>query len=222
MTLWDNKTLGMAKRGKFITFEGIDGCGKTTQVRLLGEALRTEGRDVVETVEPGGTEIGRLIRKILLDPASKEITPRAELLLYFASRAQNVEQVIRPALARGAIVLCDRFTDSTLCYQGCGRGLDPAIILDLDQIACNGLQPDVTVLIDIDVATSKERARRRNERTATNETRLDDESAAFHNRVRQGYHALAKQHPERFLMINGAPKPGNIAKTIREALQQHV
>jgi dTMP kinase len=212
----------MTKRGTFITFEGIDGCGKTTQVRLLGEALRAEGRDVVETVEPGGTEIGRLIRKILLDPASKDLTPRAELLLYFGSRAQNVEQIIRPALTRGAIVLCDRFTDSTLCYQGYGRGLEPAIILELDKIACSGLEPDLTLLIDIDVTTSQERARRRNERTATNETRLDDESAVFHNRVRQGYHALAKQNPERVLTINGAPKAANIAKTIREAIQKHV
>jgi dTMP kinase len=213
----------MSTRGTFITFEGIDGCGKTTQLRLLADSLRTEGRDIVETVEPGGTEIGRLIRKILLDPASKEITPRAELLLYFASRAQNVEQVIRPALARSAIVLCDRFTDSTLCYQGCGRGLDPAIILALDQIACQDIQPDLTVLIDIDVATSQERARRRNERTAANETRLDDESSAFHNRVRKGYRALAEQHPERFLVINGAPKAAVIAKTIRQALlDRHV
>jgi dTMP kinase len=212
----------MGTGGKFITFEGIDGCGKTTQMRLLAEYLRAEGRDVIDTVEPGGTEIGRLIRKILLDPASKEITPRAELLLYFASRAQNVEQVIRPALQRGALVLCDRFTDSTLCYQGCGRGLEPAIILELDQIACRGLQPDLTILIDIDVATSQERARRRNARTATNETRLDDESAVFHNRVRLGYHALASQHPERFRVINGAPKIANIAKTVREAIQQYV
>jgi dTMP kinase len=220
--LWDNRILGTEKRGKFITFEGIDGCGKTTQLRLLAESLRAEGRDIVETVEPGGTEIGRLIRKILLDPASKEITPRAELLLYFASRAQNVEQVIRPALARGAIVLCDRFTDSTLCYQGCGRGLDTQTILDLDQIACAGVQPDLTILIDIDVATSQERARRRNERTANNETRLDDESTAFHNRVRQGYHTLSKQHPDRFLVINGAPKATSIAETIRRELSQHV
>ena len=212
----------MRTRGKFITFEGIDGCGKTTQMRMLGEALRAEGRDVVETVEPGGTEIGRLIRKILLDPASKEITPRAELLLYFASRAQNVEQVIRPALDRGAIVLCDRFTDSTLCYQGWGRGLDAQVILQLDQIACRGLEPDLTILIDIDVATSQERAQRRNERTATNETRLDDESAAFHERVRAGYHELAKQHPGRFLVLNGAPKIATIAKTVRAAVQQHV
>jgi dTMP kinase len=220
--LWDNRILATEKRGKFITFEGIDGCGKTTQLRLLAEFLRAEGRDVVETVEPGGTEIGRLIRKILLDPASKEITPRAELLLYFASRAQNVEQIIRPALERGATVLCDRFTDSTRCYQGCGRGLDGQMILDLDQIACAGLQPDLTILIDIDVATSQERARRRNERTATNETRLDDESNAFHDRVRKGYHALAKQHPERFLVINGAPKAATVAKAIRQELSQNV
>jgi dTMP kinase len=220
--LWDNKILGTAKQGKFITFEGIDGSGKTTQLRLLAESLRAEGRDVVETVEPGGTEIGRLIRKILLDPASKDLTPRAELLLYFASRAQNVEQVVRPALERGAIVLCDRFTDSTLCYQGCGRGLDAQMILDLDQIACAGLRPDLTILIDIDVATSQERARRRNERTATNETRLDDESTAFHNRVRQGYHALSKLHPERFLVINGAPKAATIAKIIRHELSRYV
>ncbi len=211
----------MAKRGKFITFEGIDGSGKTTQIRLLAETLRAEGRDIVETVEPGGTEIGRLIRKILLDPASKELTPRAELLLYFASRAQNVEQVIRPALERGAIVLCDRFTDSTLCYQGCGRGLDAQIILNLDRIACAGLQPDLTILIDIDVATSQERAQRRNERTATAD-RLDDENAAFHNRVRQGYHALAKQHADRFLIVNGAPKAATIAKIIRHELNQYV
>jgi dTMP kinase len=220
--LWDNRSLATEKRGKFITFEGIDGCGKTTQLRLLAESLRAEGRDVVETVEPGGTEIGRLIRKILLDPASKELTPRAELLLYFASRAQNVAQVIRPALQRGAIVLCDRFTDSTLCYQGRGRGLDAELILDLDQIACAGLQPDLTFLIDIDVATSQERAHRRNERTTSNETRLDNESAAFHDRVRKGYHALAQQNPGRFVVINGAPKVAAIAKIIRQELAQHV
>jgi len=222
VTLWDNKHLSTTKRGKFITFEGIDGCGKTTQLRLLATSLRAEDRDVIETVEPGGTEIGRLIRKILLDPASKEITPRAELLMYFASRAQNVEQVIRPALDRGAIVLCDRFTDSTLCYQGCGRGLDASLILTLDQIACQDIHPDLTVLIDIDVATSQERARRRNERMSTNETRLDDESTAFHNRVRMGYHALAKQHPGRFIVINGAPKAATIAKIVRHAINQHV
>jgi len=137
--------------GRFITFEGMDGCGKTTQLRILAKALREGGQAVVETVEPGGTEIGQQIRRILLDPASSSISPRTELLLYFSSRAQNVEQVIRPALATGATVLCDRFTDSTLVYQGCGRGLDVNVVLDLDRIACQGLKPDLTILIDIDL-----------------------------------------------------------------------
>jgi len=212
----------MPERGTFITFEGIDGCGKTTQLSLLASTLRAEGREVVETVEPGGTDIGRLIRKILLDPSSKDLTPRAELLLYFASRAQNIEQVIRPALEGGRIVLCDRFTDSTLCYQGCGRGLGAEMILALDQIACQDIQPDVTVLIDIDVPTSQGRAQRRNQHAASEETRIDDESTAFHNRVRNGYHALAKQHPARFLVINGAPKATTVARTIREALTKYV
>ena len=140
--------------GRFITFEGIDGCGKTTQLRAFAAWLRESGRDVVETVEPGGTPIGREARRVLLDPASVGMDPRTELLLYFASRAQNVAETIRPALAAGKIVVCDRFTDSTLVYQGCGRGLDSSVIRDLDRIACAGLQPDLTVLIDIDVATS--------------------------------------------------------------------
>ena len=151
-------------RGRFITFEGMDGCGKTTQLRILAAALRGAGKTVVETVEPGGTEIGQQIRRILLDPANNAIHSRTELLLYFASRAQNVQQVILPALENGSVVLCDRFTDSTLVYQGCGRGLDSATVLQLDAIACDGLRPDVTVLIDIDLETSLARARRRNGR----------------------------------------------------------
>lgn len=190
--------------GRFITFEGIDGCGKTTQLRHLAAALREHNqREVVETVEPGGTSIGQQIRKVLLDPANTDIFPRTELLLYFASRAQNVEQVIRPALERNAIVLCDRFTDSTLVYQGGGRGLETAIVLELDRIACRGLQPDLTILIDIDLETSLHRARRRNARTGDNESRIDDESAAFHARVRDGYLRLAEQHPNRIVVIDG-------------------
>jgi dTMP kinase len=204
----------MHKRGTFITFEGIDGCGKTTQLRMLGERLRAAGRTVVETVEPGGTEIGRQIRKIVLDARNAELKARAELLLYFASRAQNVEQVIQPALAQGAIVLCDRFTDSTLVYQGCGRGLPREPILELDRIACGGLQPDITLLIDIDLATSSERFRRRNERIGSAETRIDDESAAFHARVRDGYLALAEHDPGRITVVNGAESSGAVAKEI--------
>lgn len=208
--------------GRFITFEGMDGCGKTTQLRLLAHSLREQGHGVVETVEPGGTEIGRQIRRILLDPANAAIHARAELLLYFASRAQNVEEVIRPALALGQTVLCDRFTDSTLVYQGCGRGLDPAIVLDLDRIACQGLRPATTILIDIDLETSLNRAKRRNERFGPSESRIDDESAAFHDSVRKGYLALAAAEPARFLVIDGRAPIGDVARQIREALQNRV
>lgn len=207
-----------ARRGRFITFEGIDGCGKTTQFRLLAQWLRERGKDVVETVEPGGTAIGQQIRRILLDPASSEIQPRTELLLYFASRAQNVDQVIRPAIDSGRIVLCDRFTDSTFVYQGCGRGLDSDVVLDLDRIACRGLRPDITFLIDIDPETSLARARRRNERVGPAESRIDDESEAFHERVRRGYLALAKTEPERIIVIDGAASIGDVAQRIRETL----
>jgi dTMP kinase len=212
----------MQKRGIFITFEGIDGCGKSTQLRLLADHLRTLGRNVVQTVEPGGTETGKQIRKILLDPNTRNLHPRAELLLYFASRAQNIEEVIRPALPQGNVVLCDRFTDSTLVYQGCGRRLDTGIILDLDRIACQDIHPDLTILIDIDLATSMNRARHRNEKSASAETRIDDEPSEFHARVRDGYHALAKQHPQRFIVIDGSPGIGAVATKIWEAVQPHV
>jgi dTMP kinase len=209
-------------QGQFITFEGMDGCGKTTQLRLLAQHLREHGREVVETVEPGGTEIGRQIRRILLDPANTAIQPRTELLLYFASRAQNVDEVIRPALDAGSVVLCDRFTDSTLVYQGCGRGLDSAVVLDLDRIACRGLRPDATILIDIDLETSLGRAKRRNERYGQSESRIDDESAAFHENVRKGYLALAAAEPARFIVIDGRAGIGDVAKHIRERLRDRV
>jgi dTMP kinase len=204
--------------GRFITFEGIDGCGKTTQLRMLAQWMREHGHDVVETVEPGGTSIGRQIRKILLDPANAGIQPRAELLLYFASRAQNVDEVIRPALEAGSTVLCDRFTDSTLVYQGCGRGLDTEVVRELDRIACRGLQPDVTILIDIDIETSLARAKRRNERTRSDESRIDDEGTEFHERVRKGYLALAKAEPDRIIVIDGAAEIGDVGRRMREAL----
>src|ERR1700735_2048244 len=137
----------------FITFEGPDGSGKSTQARMLAERLRAQGHDVLESVEPGGTLIGQQIRRILLDPANKELTATAELLLMFAARAQNVEQWILPALAQGKIVISDRFTDSSLAYQGAGRGLGWETVLQLDRIACHGLVPDVTICVDIDSET---------------------------------------------------------------------
>jgi dTMP kinase len=209
-------------RGRFITFEGIDGCGKTTQMRLLAAFLRQQGRPVIETVEPGGTETGRQIRRILLDPSNTSIHAHTELLLYFASRAQNVEEVIRPALHSGALVLCDRFTDSTLVYQGCGRGLDPGIVTELDRIACQGLKPDATFLIDVDLATSLARAKRRNQRTGPDESRIDEESSAFHERVRRGYLALAATEPERFIVIDGRAPIVEVAARIQESMLANV
>ena len=209
-------------QGHFLTFEGMDGCGKTTQIRLFSQYLREQGRTVVETVEPGGTEIGRQIRRILLDPANTAIQARTELLLYFASRAQNVDEVIRPALGAGSVVLCDRFTDSTLVYQGCGRGLDSATVLDLDRIACQGLRPATTVLIDIDLETSLYRAKRRNERYGQGESRIDEESAAFHESVRKGYLALAASEPDRFVVIDGRTSISDVSRNIREALKDRV
>lgn len=209
-------------QGVFITFEGVDGCGKTTQMRLLASFLQERGRELVETVEPGGTEIGRQIRKVLLDPDNAGIRPRTELLLYFASRAQNVEQVIRPALERNSIVLCDRFTDSTLVYQGCGRGLDTAVVLELHRIACGNLRPDITILIDVDPETSLARAKRRNERTSGKESRIDEESREFHERVRRGYLELAASEPDRFILIDGMHPVSEVAARIREAIEQRV
>lgn len=209
-------------RGRFITFEGMDGCGKTTQLRVLAADLRARGLSVTETVEPGGTEIGQQIRRILLDPANTAIHSRTELLLYFASRAQNVEQVIKPALAEGGLVLCDRFTDSTLVYQGCGRGLPAATVLQLDAVACEGLRPDLTVLIDIDLETSLARARKRNQGTDLSESRIDDEGNHFHESVRAGYLALAAQEPERFVVVDGRAGVEDVTRRIAEALQDRV
>src|SRR6202047_3533395 len=140
-------------RGLFITFEGPEGSGKSTQLRLLGKKLRGKNLTVLETAEPGGTPIGLQIRRVLLDAKNQELCPTAELLLMFAARAQNVDQAILPALAAGQVVLCDRFTDSTLVYQGAARGLGAEVVYEVDRIACRGLVPDLTLVVDIDVET---------------------------------------------------------------------
>ena len=212
----------MPVRGKFITFEGIDGSGKSTQMALLAARLRTEGRDVFETVEPGGTAVGQQIRRILLDSANQDLRPTAELLLYFASRAQNVEQCILPALQAGKIVLCDRFTDSTLAYQGYARGIGADTVLALDRIACQGLTPDLTLLIDVDVETGLDRMRQRNVIGTTNETRIDDESQEFHRKVRDAYLGIARQHADRFRVIDGLGEPEEVAVRVWENVRNHV
>lgn len=214
------------RRGLFITFEGMDGSGKSTQMRLLAEQLRREGYSVVESYEPGGTSIGTQVRRILLDSANQELCPTAELLLYFACRAQNVEQSILPALGEGKIVLSDRFTDSTLVYQGVARGLGRDVVLALDGIACRGLVPDLTVLIDIDLETSLRRARARNrslsESGMVSETRMDDQAVEFHRKVRDAYAKLSEQEPQRFLVIDGRADVGAVSQAIWKAVAPRI
>jgi len=208
------------RRGLFLNFEGMDGCGKTTQARMAAERLRKEGYEVLESVEPGGTPIGQQVRRILLDPANEALAPRAELLLYFACRAQNVEQWVKPALDRGAIVVTDRFTDSTMAYQGYGRGLGREIVLTRDRIACQGIAPDLTVIVDIDLETSLARARARNLTVADNhETRMDEQAAEFYRRVRAGYQEMVRLEPHRFAVVDGRGDIDTVARGVWEAIQ---
>lgn len=190
-------------RGLFFTFEGIDGSGKTTQLNLLANYLARLNIPYLVTREPGGTELGERIRRVLLSRSSAGMDSRTELLLMFASRAQNVAQTIRPALERGVVVLCDRFTDASLAYQGYGRGLDLAFIRRLDRFACQGLNPDLTFVLDIDPRTSVRRARRRNTAARRDEGRFEQEARKFHERVRRGYRALARREPRRVRIIPG-------------------
>jgi len=212
----------MAERGVFITFEGMDGSGKTTQMRRLAARLRESGRTVLETAEPGGTPIGAQIRRILLDSANQELSATAEVLLYFASRAQNVDQWIVPALSRGEIVLADRFTDSSLVYQGCARGLGTEKVMALDRVACRGLKPDLTLLVDIDAETSLARARARNAAELTSETRMEEQSLEFHRRVWEAYHALAAREPERVKMVDGRAGMDEIEREIWRVVSAYV
>lgn len=209
-------------RGLFITFEGMDGSGKTTQRGRLASRVRASGRSVLETAEPGGTRIGAQIRRILLDAHNQELSPSAELLLYFASRAQNVDEAIRPALARGEVVLADRFTDSSLVYQGVGRGLGADNVLALDRIACRGLKPDLTLLIDIDPETSLARAHSRNRAGSGDETRMDEQSLEFHRKVHAAYLQLAEAEPSRIKLIPGCAPPDEIEAAIWDLVRAYV
>lgn len=201
------------RRGLFLTFEGLDGCGKTTQMRMLAERLRASGETVIETAEPGGTEIGGAIRRILLDPANDHLSSTAEMLLYFAARAQNLDEIVRPATARGEIVLCDRWTDSTWAYQGYGRELGVDVIRSLDRIACRGRQPDLTLWIDVDLETSLKRAKSRNEETESAD-RMDDQSRAFYERVLRGYEALEAEEPGRVVRVDGRGDLETVAERV--------
>lgn len=207
-------------RGTFITFEGIEGSGKSTQISLLNDHLVKQGRAVALTREPGGTPIGDQVRRILLDPSHHRLDATAELLLYAASRAQHLREVILPALEAGQAVLCDRFADATLAYQGHGRGLSVPVIIDLDRIVTKGLKPDLTILLDIDARTGLARARGRNERDGLHgEARFENEDIKFHGRVRDGYLLLAEQEPGRIRLVNAARAPEVIQEEVRSIVE---
>ncbi len=209
-------------KGKFITLEGIEGSGKSTQIALLAKYLQSLGMPLVLTREPGGTSIGDEVRKILLDPANTTLDPTAELLLYAASRAQHLKEIIMPHLEKG-VVLCDRFADATLAYQGYGRGLDIDLIRRLDTIVCAGLRPDLTILLDIDAATGVERARgRNNSRGLAREARFENEAIAFHERVRQGYLTLARAEPDRIRIVEASRPMDAIQAEIRKIVAKEL
>jgi dTMP kinase len=188
--------------GAFITFEGIDGCGKSTQLRLLASELRMRGLEVVSTREPGGTPLGKRLRSVLLDP-QMEVDPLAELLLFAADRAQHVRTLLRPAIESGSIVLSDRYADATAAYQGAGRNFTPAMIEEVIRLATAGLRPDLTLIFDLAVEECLARTTKRTE-TDNKTDRLDAEDAAFHTRVRDAYLKLAAAEPARVRVIDAS------------------
>jgi dTMP kinase len=190
----------------FITFEGIEGCGKTTQIRMAGDDLRRRRIPVLVTEEPGGAVLGKHIRKLLLNQGECRIDAKAELLLFAAARAQHVQEVIRPALAADRVVLCDRFSDATLAYQGFGRGLNLELIKSLNHFSTAALEPDLTILFDLPVEVGLGRAidRIAHIRGAPREDRFEREERAFHQKVRDGYISLAKEEPGRFRVIDAS------------------
>ena len=197
----------------FITFEGPEGSGKTSQLPGLAKFLEGEGYQVVRTREPGGTKISDQIRAVLTDLGNKELHPRTEILLFLAARAQLVEQVIKPALAEGKLVLCDRYGDSTLAYQGYGHGLDLEALRNMLAFATDGLKPDLTVYLDIDVEAGLQRKRKVDEWN-----RLDAYEISFHQRVRDGYHQLIALEPERWAMVDAALPKDEVQSQIRQVV----
>ncbi|MCX5770219.1 MAG: dTMP kinase [Candidatus Hydrogenedentes bacterium] len=200
-------------KGFFITFEGVEGCGKSTQVRRLQERLVRLGRDVVVTREPGGTPVAEAIRSILLDCAHAGMRPMTELLLYAAARAQHVAEVIAPALDAGKTVLCDRFADSTTAYQGAGRGVEPETVAVAHRLATGGVWPDITIVLDVPVELGLARAN-----ASCGPDRIEQESIEFHRRVREGFLALARQDPRRVLVIDGTGSEDEVADEVASAI----
>jgi len=209
-----------AQVSRFITFEGIEGSGKTTQIQLLSNRLEEQGIDHVLTREPGGTPIGDQIRRLVLDPHNSAMTSICELLLYAAARAQHIEQVIRPAIEAGRLVLCDRFKDATMAYQGYGRGIRHDLIDALHGLETLSLRPDQTFLFDIEARVALDRARTRDTTRAPHETRFEQENLAFHERVRAGYLEMARQEPGRFVVVDGRGSVEEVRGRVVEAIDR--
>ena len=205
----------MKKRGLFITLEGIDGTGKSTQHRLLTHYLQKCGYKVVATREPGSTHVGEQIRDILLASKTEKLAPLAELTLMYAARAQHLDEVVRPALARGEIVVSDRFNDASMAYQGYGRRLGAATVRGIDQIVCGATQPDLTLVLDLSPRHALARAHGREVRQKSKHARFEVQGLSFHERVRRGYLAIAKQNPERVKLINGDQSVADVQAEIR-------
>lgn len=204
----------------FITLEGIEGSGKTTQIDRLAEFLEANGMKCVTTRQPGGTLIGENIRSILLNPANHTLQPMTELLLYLADRAQHIDEIIRPALAAGKTVICDRYFDATLVYQGYARGLSVQLLLELHQILFDNLKPDVTLLLDLSPRQGLERAWQQlnSGQRVGHESRFENEAVAFHKKVRTGYLELARLEPQRFRIIDAAQSPDQVFAEISKTL----
>lgn len=207
----------------FITFEGIEGCGKTTQIKRLAERLENEsGISLVRTFEPGGTEIGSRIREILLDSRNENLSHTAELMLYAADRAQHIEEVILPALEKGEWVICDRFFDATVSYQGTARGMDMELIHILNDRVMKGVKPDLTLLLDCPVETGLSRALERNKvLSMEGQDRFEREKLDFHEKVRRGYLELAEKYNERFVIIDAALTQDEVEKKIFQAVEPY-
>ena len=204
----------------FITFEGIEGSGKTTQLKHVEAYFKRQGRECIVTREPGGTEIGKKIRSILLDPASKNMSPVSELFLYMADRAQHVKELLIPAISAGKTVLCDRFFDATVVYQGYARGLEVEQIHRLHELTLEGLKPDVTILLDLppEIGLSRAWAQIDNGKRDDVESRFEKEKLSFHKKVRAGYLELARLEPQRFRIIDATREENEVRRDIIQAL----
>lgn len=208
------------KEGFLISFEGIEGSGKTTQIHRLAGWFKKQGYRVLLTREPGGTPFADRVRRILLHPKNRGLTPLLELLLYEVARRDHVEKVIRPALSLGKIVLCDRFTDATLAYQGAGRRLSIAMIEEMNRLATGGLQPDLTILLDLAAPTGLRRSRNRLRQGGPPEGRLEGEPIRWHEQVRQGYRDLARRERRRFVVVDAAGNPNPVFEAIKDRVQR--